>query len=157
MAKFSFPKIFKVNYNFSPVLHNRAILYFFLFLVIIEVVYFIGARDIASLVILLSVGFLTTFFNKNMIIVLFLALVITNVLKYGIGSRLNESFVDYQSKEGFEGKDDTKDDKTEDKMEDDKTGDKESSMKGKDSEETDNKEKIDEQYQNLKEEYLVIT
>jgi hypothetical protein len=93
MSKFAFPKLNKVlkfNYNFSPVLHNRFVLYFFLLLVIIEIVYFIGSNDIVSLVTLLLVGLLTSFFNKNMIIVLVLALVTTNILKFGI--KTNERF-----------------------------------------------------------------
>jgi hypothetical protein len=93
MSKFAFPKlnkILKFNYNFSPVLHNRFVLYFFLLLVIIEIVYFVGSNDIVSLVTLLLVGLLTSFFNKNMIIVLVLALVTTNILKFGIKN--NERF-----------------------------------------------------------------
>lgn len=143
--KFSFPKSLKLNYNLGPVLHNRFVLYFMLLLAIVEVLYFVGTRDFASLVVLLLVGFLTTFFNKNMIIVLFLALVVTNVLKYGVGSRLNE---------GFEGKKDEDTDKekekTSDKKEDEKK-DKDTEQKGGDSKAT--AEKVDEQYENLKEEY----
>jgi hypothetical protein len=93
MSKFAFSKmnkLLKFNYNFSPVLHNRFVLYFFLVVVIIEIVYFIGSNDIVSLVTLLLVGLLTSFFNKNMTIVLVLALVTTNILKFGI--KTNERF-----------------------------------------------------------------
>lgn len=149
--KFSFPKSLKMNYTLGPVLHNRFVLYFMLFLAIVEILYFMGTRDFASLVILSLVGFLTTFFNKNMIVVLFLALVVTNVLKYGVGSRLNE---------GFEGKKD-EDNKNSDSSLDEKydakndteqkSGDKKDSEKKGDSKVT--AEKVDEQYENLKEEY----
>jgi len=150
MAKFS--KLFKFNYNFSPILHNCFVLYFLLLLAIVQIVYFAGVRDVTSLVTLLIIGFLTTFFNKNMTIVLFLALVITNLLKYGVGSRY----------EGFEGKDDEKqadkkydDEKNGDKKnEDDKHEDNEKKTSNKDKEaEKSVSEKVDEQYENLKEEY----
>jgi len=149
--KFSFPKSLKLNYNLGPVLHNRFVLYFMLLLAIVEVLYFVGTRDFASLVVLLLVGFLTTFFNKNMIIVLFLALVVTNVLKYGVGSRLNE---------GFEGKKDESNATTEkekhDEKKHDEKNDKDNEQKDGDKKKDDSKataEKVDEQYENLKEEY----
>jgi uncharacterized membrane protein len=50
---------------------------------IIDVMYFSMTNDIRSLITLLIVGLLTTFFNKNMIVVLVLALTVTHVLKYG--------------------------------------------------------------------------
>ena len=149
--KFSFPKSLKMNYTLGPVLHNRFVLYFMLFLAIVEILYFMGTRDFASLVILSLVGFLTTFFNKNMIVVLFLALVVTNVLKYGVGSRLNE---------GFEGKKDDSNaiaekEKHDEKKHDEKN-DKDNEHKDGDKKKGDSKvtaEKVDEQYENLKEEY----
>ena len=153
--KFSFPKSLKLNYNLGPVLHNRFVLYFMLLLAIFETLYFVGTRDFASLVILLLVGFLTTFFNKNMIIVLFLALVVTNVLKYGVGSRLNEGFEgkkdEDKEKSGSESDKNHNDDKK--NKHDEKKGNenKDLEQKGGDSKAT--AEKVDEQYENLKEEY----
>ena len=155
--KFSFPKSLKMNYTLGPVLHNRFVLYFMLFLAIVEILYFMGTRDFASLVILSLVGFLTTFFNKNMIVVLFLALVVTNVLKYGVGSRLNEGF-EGKMDESNKNSDSSLDEKYDDKKDSEyKGGDKNSGDK-KDGEKKngDSKatvEKVDEQYENLKEEY----
>jgi hypothetical protein len=143
-----------MNYTLGPVLHNRFVLYFMLFLAIVEILYFMGTRDVASLVILSLVGFLTTFFNKNMIVVLFLALVVTNTLKYGVGSRLNEGFEGKKDdsnaiaeKENLDHNLDKKNDEKKDKDNEHKDGEK----KNGDSKVT--AEKVDEQYENLKEEY----
>jgi len=137
MAKTTFSKLLKFNYKLSPITQNCFVLYFFLLLAIVEILYLVRTNDIISLTTLLIVGFLTTFFNKNMVVVLFLALVITNLLKYGVGSRINE---------GFEGREENKDEKAEDKKEKD----------GEDKNKEDEKktsETVEEQYENLKEEY----
>ena len=76
-------KTFKTKSNYGSILHNRIILYFFCIMAIVDVIYFASTNDIKSLVTLLIVGFLASFFNKNMIIILFTALVITHILKYG--------------------------------------------------------------------------
>jgi hypothetical protein len=151
MAKSSLTKLIKYKYDFSPVLHNRVVLYFFLFIAVVEIVYFIGSKDVVSLVTFLIIGFLTTFFNKNMIIVLFLSLVVTNILKYGTGSPfklVNEGFEDKESeskkKDEHEEKIPKKDEIKENK---EVTDNKESTS------EKVTAEKVDEQYENLKEEY----
>lgn len=69
--------------NIGNVLHNRVVLYFFVFMTIIDLMYFASSGDIRSLLTLLIIGFLTSFFSKNMIVILFTTLVITHILKYG--------------------------------------------------------------------------
>jgi hypothetical protein len=86
-----------------------------------------------------------------MIVVLFLALVVTNALKYGVGSRLNEGFEgkmdEGKEKENLDHNLDKKNDEKKDKDNEHKDGEK----KNGDSKVT--AEKVDEQYENLKEEY----
>ena len=81
-----FNKIIKTKGSFGNVgnvLHNRFVLYFFVFITIIDLMYFANSGDIRSLLTILIVGFLTSFFSKNMIVILFTALVFTHILKYG--------------------------------------------------------------------------
>ena len=85
-------KLGKLSYNFNPVLHNRIVLYFFFIISVIEIFYFVNVNDMASLAIFIIIGFLTTFFSKNMIVILCISLCITNVLKYGTSGSLNEGF-----------------------------------------------------------------
>ena len=81
-----FKKIMKSKYNFNPILYNRAILYFFVTLALLDTVYFLNTKDYFSFAALILVGILTSFFNKNMTIILFIALIVTHILKYGKGS-----------------------------------------------------------------------
>ena len=85
----------KLNYDFNPILYNRFVLYFFVFISLIEILFLMNTNDLPSLVIFIVVGLLISFFNKNMIVILCLALSITNLIKYGIsGVRINEGFED---------------------------------------------------------------
>lgn len=69
--------------NVGNILHNRFVLYFFVFITIVDLMFFTNSGDIRSLLTLLIVGFLASFFSKNMIVILFTALVFTHILKYG--------------------------------------------------------------------------
>ena len=82
-----FNKLFKFKYNFAPILYNKLVLYFICFLAIINVIYFTNVGDIQSLVIFVLVGILTSFFSKNMIVILVISLCTTHILKYGTGNR----------------------------------------------------------------------
>ena len=142
MVKFTFPKALKLNYNLNSILHNRVVLYLFLFVAFVEMLYFISSKDYASFSILLIVGFLTSFFNKNMVIVLLLSLLVTNVIKYGTGSRLNEGFEDKNL--------DSEDSKKDTEEDEEKNSEKDTTKKNGSSK---SGEKVDEKYENLKQEY----
>ncbi len=62
-------------------IHNRYILYILLLVSLANLYYLAISQDYFSVVIFLLVGFLTTFFSKNMIIIMFFALVFTFILK----------------------------------------------------------------------------
>ena len=89
-------KLLKFKYDFSPILYNRFILYFICFLAGINVIYFTNTNDIQSLVVFVLIGILTSFFSKNMIVILVISMCFSHVLKYGTGNRY----------EGFDNKDD---------------------------------------------------
>jgi hypothetical protein len=79
-------KILKLKYNFNPILHNRVILYFLVILALFDLIYFLNTNDIFSFFVLLLTGFLTSFFNKNMTVILFITIIITHIMKYGRSS-----------------------------------------------------------------------
>ena len=81
-----FNKLMKLKYNFSPILHNRIILYFFFAIALIDLVYFLNIGDMYSFSVIILVGLLTSFFIKNMIVILFVAIVVTHLLKHGRAS-----------------------------------------------------------------------
>jgi len=76
------------NMNMNSILYNRFVLYIFVFMAVINLMFFASINDIRSLLTLLIVGFLTSFFSKNMIVILFISLVFTHILKYG--TKINE-------------------------------------------------------------------
>jgi len=74
----------KLNSSLKSILYNQWILYFISFLAIVDFIALCGMKDWFSVVVFASVGFLVTFFNKNMIVVLSIAMAVTHILKYGI-------------------------------------------------------------------------
>ena len=82
-------------------LHNRILLYSTLILSLLNLVFFIVDKDFTSITFFILIGFLTSFFSKNMMVVLLLSLILTNILKYG--STLNKEGIDEDEKiEGME-------------------------------------------------------
>ena len=87
MAKF--PKGGKSIAGISKsILYNRYLLYFVFAIVLGNVVQLMTQQDHMSLVIMVVVGLLTSFFSKNMVVILCIALVVTNILKYGTKLRV---------------------------------------------------------------------
>lgn len=81
------------NTNFSPILQSRLILYFMFFISVLTLFGFAVRQEYVFAAIFIIVGFLTAFFSKNMIVILFLALAVTNIVIGGLGSaRLEEGF-----------------------------------------------------------------
>jgi len=114
-------KIMKYTYNFSPILHNRIVLYFLCILAIADIIYFTSVNDIRSLIILVLVGILTSFFSKNMIVILVLALSVTHILKYGVDNTY-EGMKEGKDDGKDNGKDDGKDNGKDNEVDTEKTG-----------------------------------
>ena len=74
----------------GKILHNRFVLYFVLFLALADLLFLAIGREFVSVAIFILSGFVTSFFSKNMMVVMCVAMVITNILKYGSDIRLQE-------------------------------------------------------------------
>ena len=144
----NFGKLLKMKYNFNPVLQNQLVLYLFLFMTLTQIVLFVSNNDTNGIVLMCIIGFLTSFFSKNMIVILCVVLTMTNLVKKGMKQ------VGY---EGFE-------DKKEDKKEEDKTTEKEKKESTKVDDEIDDapnsnesssqtKDEMKREFERLKEEY----
>ena len=90
----------------KAILYNKYLLYFVFAVALGNVVQLMNQRDHMSIVIMVVVGLLTSFFSKNMVVILCIALAVTNILKYGTKIRV-EGFKDKEEK------DDDDDDDTE--------------------------------------------
>ena len=74
----------------GKILHNRFVLYFVLFLALADLLFLAMGREFVSVSIFILSGFVTSFFSKNMMVVMCVAMVITNILKYGTDIRIQE-------------------------------------------------------------------
>lgn len=70
------------NLNLGAFLHNRYLLYILCMLSIVNIVLLGNKLDYNSIIIFVVVGFLTSFFNKNMIVILAASLLTVNALNY---------------------------------------------------------------------------
>jgi hypothetical protein len=102
----------------KSLLKNKNFLYFVLLIAVVNTFGYLMMRETDAVMLFALVGFLTSYFTKNMTIVLLTAIVVTNVYAGSIfGIRI---------KEGMEGKDakgkDAKDKDAKDKDDEDKEG-----------------------------------
>ena len=70
------------NFPVKQLLHSRVVLYALCLLALIQVVMYGYVKDFNSIITLLMFGFLASFFSKNMIIVLGVAVFATYILNY---------------------------------------------------------------------------
>ena len=91
---------FIIEMNFSlknvlqlkPLLKSQLVLYLFLFIALFEIVHFGTKQNVNGVLLMFLVGFLTSFFSKNMIVILFASIVFTNMIVYGSQLRYREGF-----------------------------------------------------------------
>lgn len=88
--------------DFSKLLESRIVLYFFVFVSAVNLYTNAVTGDGMYSAIFILVAFLTSFFSKNMIAILCIGVVVSNVLKYGKEISVKEGFESV--KEGFEDK-----------------------------------------------------
>ena len=101
----------------KEILHNKYVLYAVFIIALTDFLYLGYVNDMNSVYIFVLMIILLTFFNKNMIIILGIALIVTNVLKLNDVHILKEGFTDDDEKTDDEKTDDekTSDDKTPEK------------------------------------------
>lgn len=72
-------------------LYNRPLLYIVFLIAIGNIYYLVMDNDLFTLIIFAMVAFLTTFFSKNMVVVLCISLAVSAIVKYGSsGVRVSE-------------------------------------------------------------------
>ena len=114
------------------ILYNRWVLYFIGLIALLDLVYLLGSNDFYSVIIFLLTGFLTSFFSKNMVVILSLAMSVAFIFKHGTQIQ----------HEGFELE---RENMTDEKPEDDENGEmgfgKTDDNKDKDEKDKDEKDK----------------
>jgi hypothetical protein len=80
----NFYQTLKKNGFFSKnLIYNKTVLYLIFIIALTNLFIIFQQNDIFSIVFFLLIGFLTSFFSKNMIVILCMCIFFTNVLKYG--------------------------------------------------------------------------
>ena len=145
-------KILKMKYSFQPILQNQLILYLFLFMTIVQLIIHVNNNDILSIIILSLVGFLTSKFSKNMIVILCVALTLSKMIGMGLSKAGLEGFKGKGKRGEHEDKDEKKKDEKKDKS---KKDDEEELDDSPNSNELSDKTKdeMKRQFEKLKEEY----
>ena len=91
-------------------LTNKWMLYLVLFSAIFDLFYFYQKGDMHALTLFFIIGFLVSFFSKNMVVILILAIVLTHLIRYGKDlsegfkekEEDDEAFEEKEEGEGFE-------------------------------------------------------
>jgi len=76
----------KYNRNVSnnkSILYNQGVLYFIFILALGHLFYILTTNDFFTLSIFVIIGFLTSFFSKNMVVILSLAMAVSFIFKFG--------------------------------------------------------------------------
>ncbi len=87
----------------GKILYNKWVLYFIFIVGIYDIIHFYQRGNITAVVIFFIVGFLTSFFSKNMIVVIVSAIAVSHIVAYG--NKMTEGLEnekDDEEEEGFE-------------------------------------------------------
>ena len=108
---------FNLNRNMKAMLKNNIVLYVVFFIALTNVFGYLMINDFDAVMLFFLVGFLTSYFSKNMIIVLLTAILSTNLL---IGSKKASGSLLLEGMKGNKGEeDDEQEDEEDDKKKDD--------------------------------------
>ena len=121
--------------NKKSILHNKYILYFIFFIALGDLLILGYNNDYYSVAIFILIGFLTSFFSKNMIVIMIMAIAFTNIiLIYGVDRRI-EGMTSEETEEKTD-EEKTDEEKTdEEKTDEEKKPDKKKKKKEKKSDE----------------------
>lgn len=81
-----------MKYPLRKILYNRYLLYFILVISIVNMITVSLKGDYMTPVVFILVGTVVSYFNKNMLVILTIALVASNLLKYGKKMIIKEGF-----------------------------------------------------------------
>jgi len=80
--------------DFSELLHSKILLYILVFVSIINIFTYVSTNNQTYAGFMILIGFLTSFFSKNMIVIMFTAIAITNLIRFGMetSAQMREGF-----------------------------------------------------------------
>lgn len=81
----------------KSVLQSKPLLYFLVFIAFFDFIFLSLEKDFIFAGVFIIIGFLTSFFNKNMIVILFTTIILTNILRFGKDVRVHEGMEDVEA------------------------------------------------------------
>lgn len=76
--------ILKFNqFSLNSIIYNKFLLYFFLFVSFINMTSYGLMGDIKTPLVFILIGVITSYYNKNMLVILVISLTFSNIIKYG--------------------------------------------------------------------------
>jgi hypothetical protein len=85
----------------GKILYNKWVLYFIFIVGMYDVIHFYQRGNTVAVAIFFIVGFLTSFFSKNMIVIIVSAIAVSHIVAYG--NKMSEGFEEEkEEEEGFE-------------------------------------------------------
>ena len=81
--------------DFSELLHSKILLYVLVFVSIVNIFTYVSTNNQTYAGFMILIGFLASFFSKNMIVIMFTAIAITNLIRFGMETSV-------QMREGFD-------------------------------------------------------
>lgn len=72
-----------VSHPLNSIIYNRVLLYVFVFISLINMTVYGLMGDITTPLSFVLIGVITAYYNKNMLIILFISLVFSNIFKFG--------------------------------------------------------------------------
>lgn len=96
----------------KSILYNRGVLYFMAVLALGNLFMFLSKNDLVSVATFVLIGILTSFFSKNMVVILCISIVLSNIIRFGV-------------KIGMEGLTDEEEDDEKEQFEDEEDDEKE--------------------------------
>lgn len=113
--RYSMPRMAFLN----TLLHSQYFLYFIVFISFVTICAYALAGDVITIILFAIIAFLTSFFNKNMIVVLSVALIISIILSNTLMAKYK--VIQNQQKDNVEGFDGKLNDEEEEKYDDNET------------------------------------
>lgn len=91
MAKRSISNLVTKSKDLSQIshnlLHNQLVLYVVFFIAICNLFHFVFSNDLMPVGIFIATGILTSFFSKNMVVIMILSMVVANIYRVGYGKK----------------------------------------------------------------------
>ena len=81
-----------VSASGNKLLYNQIVLYFIFAVSLLNLMYLAVDADYITIAFYILIGFITSQFSKNMVVILFMALTISNILRFGLVNQMKEGY-----------------------------------------------------------------